>query len=419
MTVLTNWFEGVIQWLEKHCVHPEIIANRETRAYNRLLFYMCLGIGGTRILMLLVMWGLTSDERYAWNALQLHLLTYAGVILKFYPSIYKSAIGLLVIGHLRYYYAFCIVEDPLVSEALSALCIPIVAYYLAGRQAAVWSTLFVAGVLTVFLGQGNTVDLTQSFEPYYFDLISVVWAIVGAGFVASTYQHQRAKYHTELQRQIEETKSLLEQNQRLIQTKQHFIAVSSHEIRNPLSVVLGRLELQHSRESWLNDLERSLYTTQHELNTIMSKIKQTVRLDPIELLVTGDTLGEVMNVVRAQLQSQPFEIVVHQKEAVCHGIPGYRLAYVLLKVLQLNAYQEQAHPVLISYDQPLKAIRIECSEGGDLPSHEQVQSLLAAVNDPGGHFELIRSGSTQFLLKWHIKKQAPSVSLHKTFGLSI
>ena len=95
----------------------------------------------------------------------------------------------------------------------------------------------------------------------------------------------------ELQRQIEETKNLLEQNQRLIQTKQHFIAVTSHEIRNPLSVVLGRLELQHSRENWINDLERSLYTTQHELSRIMSKIKQTVRLDPIELLVTGDTLG--------------------------------------------------------------------------------------------------------------------------------
>ena len=52
MIALANWFEGVIQWLEKHFVHPEIIANREKRASNRLLFYMCVGVGGTRIVML-------------------------------------------------------------------------------------------------------------------------------------------------------------------------------------------------------------------------------------------------------------------------------------------------------------------------------------------------------------------------------
>ena len=95
-----------------------------------------------------------------------------------------------------------------------------------------------------------------------------------------------------------------------------------------------------------------------------------------------------MNVVRTQpsvsTRSRLWSI---KREAVCQGIPGYRLAYVLLKILQSNAYQDQADPVLFSYDQPLQAIRIECSEGGgDLPSHEQVLSLLDAVNDQGVHF---------------------------------
>ncbi|MEC8381236.1 MAG: hypothetical protein VXZ96_12985 [Myxococcota bacterium] len=416
MTSIAARFEAFIQWIEVHCVHPEIIANREMRAYNRLLFYMCLGVGGTRIVMLLVMWGLTGDERYAWNALQLHILTYAGVILKFTPSIYRSALGLLVLGHLRYYYAFCLVDDPLVSEALSALCIPIVAYYLAGRRAAVYSTIFVAVTLTVFLNQGNSFDLTHSFEPFYFDLISVVWAIVGAGFVASTYQHQRSKYHLELQRQVEEMQYLLEQNHRLMQTKQHFIAVSSHEIRNPLSVVLGRLELEQPRALWLNPLEASLHATKNELSTIMSKIKQTVQLDPIQLMVQGSTFGEVMDVVIAQLRPKSVQFVIHHKAAVCVGIPAYRLTYVLLKILQMNSFTNPHEPLHITYDQRTHAIELECFDTMEMPSQAQLAALLLTINGDTTQFDIVKQGSSRLILKWKKESQSlPNMDFRKKF----
>ena len=45
MTALTNWSEGVIQWLEKHCVHPEIIANRENEPTTACSFTCAWGLG--------------------------------------------------------------------------------------------------------------------------------------------------------------------------------------------------------------------------------------------------------------------------------------------------------------------------------------------------------------------------------------
>ena len=99
-----------------------------------------------------------------------------------------------------------------------------------------------------------------------------------------------------------------------------------------------------------------------------------------------------MNVVRTQLQSQPFEIVVHQRRP--YVAFGYRLAYVLLKSCNQTPIRI-ADPVLFSYDQPLPPSN-ECSES-NLPSHEQVLSLLDAVNDQGAHFELIKFAPLNFL----------------------
>ena len=400
MNNLSDWFERVTCWLEYYCVHPDIIADPEKRGYNRLLFLMCLGIGGTRILMLLVMWGLTSDDRYAWNALQLHLLTYCGIILKFYPSIYKSALGLLCVGHLRYYYAFCVVDEPLISEALSALCIPIVSYYLAGRQAALYSTLFIGGTLTVFLNQGHSFDLSQSFEPYYFDLISVVWAIIGAGFVAGTYQNQRAKYHSTLLAKAQDMEALLQKNQQLMQTKQHFIAVSSHEIRNPLAVVLGRLELQAHREPWFDDLEHSLHGSQKALNTIMAEIKQTVRLNPTDFLVASHRLVDVLAVVEARLVQTGMTFQLEEQEAVCVGVESYQLAYVLFRLLHVNTSRQHVGQIEVMYHKNPPSIELCLPASLVCPTEEQIDFLKKTINDGRHVFDIIQKHERRIAVQW-------------------
>lgn len=400
--MITRKFEQIFHLYESFCIHPEIIANPVMRAYNRLLIFMCLGLGGTRILMLLVMWGLTLDERYAYNALQLHLLTYCAVILKIYPSIFRCARWLLVIGHLRYLYAFCVVEDPLVSEALSALCIPIVSYYLGGRKAAIYSTFFIASTLSVFLFQQHTFLLSQSFEPYHFDVISIVWAIVGAGFVAGTYQHQRTKYHTRLLKQVEETNGLLEQMQQLTKTKQHFVAMSSHEIRNPLSVVLGRLELQHKRDPILADLENSLDKTQQTLDLVMVDIKQAIRLIPTTLLKQTKDLPGLISILSPY--SDMYQISLKMSESSLEKIemPGHVLAYVSLRLVFLSKPPKDGLVIELCCERcdQQNQLSLIYSKTDYCPNDDQISALIKDIGEPS--LTILKLNDKRVTIGWPI-----------------
>ena len=264
-------------WAETWFLHPELRTDERRLRETRSLVFMMTIIGGVRILMLIYMWVITGDERYWENAIQLHLLSLTGIILPFTPSYRSAALALLTVGHLRYAYAICVVETPLLSELCATLCIPIISYYLAGFGWALASSIFCSLTWIYFLWNGGEFSIEGSFEPVWFHALSVVWAILGAASIAVVQGLSQQHYLRRLNERIEKQVALVSQLEENDTMLKQFLAVLSHEVRNPLSVMLGRaslMELTSYRSSKVKQTIQYIEQRMALLNTLMMQVKE-------------------------------------------------------------------------------------------------------------------------------------------------
>ena len=223
------------------------------------------------------MWVITGDERYWENAMQLHLLSLTGIILPFTPSYRTAAVALLTAGHLRYAYAICVVETPLLSELCATLCIPIISYYLAGFRWALASSIFCSLTWSYFLWGGGEFSIEDSFEPVWFHALSVVWATLGAASIAVVQGLSQQHYLRRLNERIERQAALVSQLEENDTMLKQFLAVLSHEVRNPLSVMLGRaslMELTSYRSSKVKQTIQYIEQRMALLNALMTQVKE-------------------------------------------------------------------------------------------------------------------------------------------------
>ena len=264
-------------WAETWFLHPELRTDERRLRETRLLVFMMTIIGGVRIFMLLYMWLITGDERYWENALQLQLLSLTGIILPFTPSYHLAAVTLLTVGHLRYTYAICLIDTPLLSELCASLCIPIVSYYLAGFRWALASSIYCSTTWLYYIWNGGEFSITDSFEPVWFHALSVVWATLGAASIAVVQGLSQRHYLRRLNERIERQAALvsrLEENDTLLK---QFLAVLSHEVRNPLSVMLGRASLMELTLRRSSKVKRTIQYIEQRmtlLNTLMTQVKE-------------------------------------------------------------------------------------------------------------------------------------------------
>lgn len=300
-TVLDLYF-----WCEKRLLHPGIRATEGSLREARMLVFILMIIGGIRIIMLLCMWLSTGDDRYLDNALQLQYLSFSALLLPFTPSYQLAAVSLLCVGHLRYAYAICLVDSPLLSELFASLCIPIVSYYLAGFRWSIASALFCSVIWIIYVWNGGELNIKNSFEPALFHTLSILWATLGAASIAVVQRLSYQQYQSRLQERLQYQEAVVQRLEENDTTLKQYLAVLSHEVRNPLSVMLGRLSLLSRTGHRRRQLARAMQQVEQVinlLNTVMSGVRrQDLSGEGIHLLEQDcRTIGATVQSVKSLL----------------------------------------------------------------------------------------------------------------------
>jgi signal transduction histidine kinase/CheY-like chemotaxis protein len=234
--------------------------------------------------------------------------------------------------------------------------------FIGGRRHTLWT----AGLLSIIalgfivLDTGDAIAAGPQLPGI--TMIVLVWCTVTAAMLAIYTDHQQHQFMRQIQNELTERIAAQEVAEQANSAKDGFMAYLSHEIRNPLSVIMASVDmmtdprLSHRREQYLASMQSASHGLVGLLDDVMdfSSLEQNrleLRNAPFDV---GHLLEELYREFEHQTQSKELELNLQILPNVWIDTDRLRLKQVLSNLLS-NAikFTEQGE---ISIDMTLKTI---------------------------------------------------------------
>jgi len=243
---LYGMWNKVVEQMDRH-IPPELEADPETHRHARLISrFAILGtIAGSAFTIFYLLIG------HYLGAFIVFTCT-TGVFITPAVMRWKKSVSLagnffawtLIVGFL----GLCFVEGGLHGHAIAWLVsVPLCALLLLGRSEGIqWVIIsFLAAALVAGLDLAG-IDLPTTYDPKWNSIISTagyMGLLLFMFFLGLAFENGRVRAHAKMQQAL---KALATSNQELVylnKEKNEFLGIAAHDLRNPLSVILGNAEL--------------------------------------------------------------------------------------------------------------------------------------------------------------------------------
>ena len=231
----TSWWD--------HFIPPRLAAEAETRRIARLhLRFGFLGLG----------FGLAYATFYAlldhfYGAV---IILACSTVFGLIPLLLRRTANLQLTGHLFaavLLAGFCglgTVEGGLLGHAIGWLAsVPLMVLLLLGvRPAMTWTALCVLAVSGFVLAHANEVHFPKTFPPRWEGLIDAagyIGLVPFLAFLGSIFERTRALAFGQLQSALAELSEANTRLRKLNQDKDEFLNIAAHDLRNPLTGIVG------------------------------------------------------------------------------------------------------------------------------------------------------------------------------------
>ena len=237
--------------IEKIFVSSKISAEpSESRKANLLLVVLlpsCLACIG---LIAVGFWVKPEPAWAFWTVMLGHLIATAGILLlKFASSTRPAAYYLAIVATLQLLSA-TVASGGVESNVIYAY--PILPVFLASlvrvRITVLASFVLLCGVYAIFLLDPYYPGLKDLKHGVWLDFLTIVWAFASVLAVALYTRFQSDQLVARVQEELREREAAQAELEAVNQAKDRFLAYISHEIRNPLTTIVGASELLEFEE---------------------------------------------------------------------------------------------------------------------------------------------------------------------------
>lgn len=245
----SRWFATLLDWP----VPPELLADPESARHAALI---------ARFGLLGSLFGFSYATFYFfighyWG-MGIILFCSTGVLLT--PFIMRKSGSAQLAGHIfaltlvSGFFALCLVEGGVHGHAIGWLVgVPLCAILLLGRKAAVpWVLLSIAAACLVVGLDLAGITLPPSYDPKWKSVVTAagyVGLVLFMFILGMTFEVGRVRAAEKMQRALEELAATNDRLVNLIREKNEFLEIATHDLKVPLTVIIGSAELLKKRET--------------------------------------------------------------------------------------------------------------------------------------------------------------------------
>jgi signal transduction histidine kinase len=247
--------ETYVQWwrrFEHFWLHPQLFEDRTVLMRARLMLYTALAAGVGWFPSLFVSY---QDDPEILKAILVlgsgHLLyTFSFVLLRFFPTM-KIPVSVLTVVVILQLFSGALWSGGL--DSVTILAYPMAPVFLGLIGSRVHGGIAVVGVavccLVLYWMEQSGLALSTTIPSRELEIITLIWlSVIGLGMVLFASRLQ-AQMTTQMDRELQERASAQSEAKVAHEFKDWFIGYFSHEMRTPLSIIEGSIDLmEHAPE---------------------------------------------------------------------------------------------------------------------------------------------------------------------------
>jgi signal transduction histidine kinase/ActR/RegA family two-component response regulator len=270
-------FASKLTRLEDYWVSPEIRNNPTEAGKARLLFRICLFSGPPLLAILLIVLFTLPQSRPETLAIMTGqaIVTSTGLLLRWSKSIKVPGTLFMTLGAVQLLGATILTGNIVSPVIYSFPVLVIVASILVEFRVAIYVTaLLLIGSLAIWLPFYEEYQSFTHHAPLHIRTLTLAWSMGTAFAILSLFQLESRRSDASLREMLEE--------------RDRFVAYLSHELRNPLTAILGATELLSidceapNQVELIDSLHRSAEGMTQVLNDVLDLSKADVGMLQLE-----------------------------------------------------------------------------------------------------------------------------------------
>ncbi len=337
------------QVLERQCLHPALYDDPKAFEQARIMLLFCIVAGLLCLGTMAVGWWLKPDYAYWYSLVAIgHTVTCSSfLLLRVCPSMHIpswtiAGLTILQLGQAPLWTGFH-TSPVLFTYPLATMFMGVIG----GRKHALWTGLILSCIAFVLFGLGEQFpSFAANDTPPFVYTVVLVWCTITAAALAFYTQNQEQKLLHRIEQELRERTQAQEETHKANVAKDMFLAYLSHEIRNPLTVIVATSDLvvSHYQSNTPNRAEieqqmESLQTSALGLSRLLDDVfdftsLEQSRLDlQVEILNFSKLVENVSRLYQSKAEKKGLEFYIDIEQAFWVRGDKVRLRQVLSNLL--------------------------------------------------------------------------------------